>query len=191
MLFKAKGKCTTDHISPAGPWLRYRGHLDNITDNMFIGAHQRLHRRGRARATNLLTGENGAALPTIARALQGRRACAGSSSATRTTARVSSREHAAMEPRYLGGAAVIVRSFARIHETNLKKQGMLPLTFAEPGRLRQGARGRPREHRRPDELAPGKPLKVVLHHADGGTDKFACRTPSAPSRSGGSEPARH
>ena len=146
---RRKGKCTTDHISPAGPWLRYRGHLDNISDNMFIGA------------INAFTGEAGKGRDLAHR--RDRRAVpADRARTTRPTGmrwvvvgdenygEGSSREHAAMSPRFLGGAAVIVRSFARIHETNLKKQGMLPLTFAEPGRLRQGPGDRPRQHRRPD-----------------------------------------
>ncbi len=169
VLLKAKGKCTTDHISPAGKWLRFRGHLDNISNNMFSGA------------VNAFTGETGT----------GKNVLTGEKKEFSRVAREykekgipwvvvgdenygegSSREHAAMEPRWLGGKAVIVKSFARIHETNLKKQGMLPLTFANPGdydRVREDDRiavtalaG----------IAPGVPLTCVLTHADGSVEEF-------------------
>ncbi|KII60906.1 putative aconitate hydratase, mitochondrial [Thelohanellus kitauei] len=129
ILIKVKGKCTTDHISPAGPWLKYRGHLDRISNNMFIGAIN--SENGLAnRIKNTLTGEYDG-VPEVARYYK-----------SKNTKWVvigddnygegSSREHAALEPRFLGGVAIIVKSFARIHETNLKKQGLLPLTFAKP-----------------------------------------------------------
>jgi aconitate hydratase len=130
ILLKAKGKCTTDHISPAGPWLKFRGHLDRISDNMFIGAVNAFTAEV-GKGTNLLTGEKGVAFTEIARSYKEKN--------TRWVVvgdenygEGSSREHAAMEPRYLGCAAVITRSFARIHQTNLKKQGVLPLMFVNP-----------------------------------------------------------
>ena len=126
ILIKAKGKCTTDHISAAGPWLKFRGHLDNISNNMLIGA---------------VNAENGEA-NNVKSALSGKYDTVPNTARDYKAKGVkwvvvgdenygegSSREHAALEPRHLGGVAVIVRSFARIHETNLKKQGMLPLTF--------------------------------------------------------------
>ena len=130
ILVKTKGKTTTDHISPAGPWLRYRGHLDKISDNMFLGAMNAF--TGQAgKGVNPLTGEADQPLSKIARALK----AAGQpwiAIGDENYGEGSSREHAAMSPRYLGAAAVLVRSFARIHETNLKKQGVLPLTFQNP-----------------------------------------------------------
>ena len=129
VLLKVKGKCTTDHISMAGPWLKFRGHLDNISNNMLIGAVNA--DTGDINAvTNQLDGSVGK-VPDVARAYK----AAGVHWVVigdENYGEGSSREHAALEPRYLGGRAVIVRSFARIHETNLKKQGMLPLTFANP-----------------------------------------------------------
>lgn len=170
LLLKAKGKCTTDHISAAGPWLKYRGHLDRISDNMFLGAVNAF--TGEAgRTRNLLTGETGLTVPQAARAYKTaglRWVVVGDEN----YGEGSSREHAAMSPRHLGAAAVITRSFARIHETNLKKQGILPLTFADPGDY---------EKVREDDrvsvtglsgLAPGRPVTAVLHHADGTTDRI-------------------
>jgi aconitate hydratase len=162
LLLKAKGKCTTDHISPAGPWLRFRGHLDNISDNMFIGA------------ISAFTGQSDAAIPKKARELKAkglRWIVVGDEN----YGEGSSREHAAMSPRFLGCAAVIVRSFARIHESNLKKQGILPLTFANPAdydKVRDGDRisvlGLA-------TLVPGGELAVTLHHADGSTERVSVR----------------
>lgn len=128
ILLKASGKCTTDHISPAGPWLKYRGHLDKISDNMFIGAVNAFTKEA-GKGKNLLTSEAGVGFSTIARdykAKKSRWVVIGDEN----YGEGSSREHAAMEPRYLGCAAIIAKSFARIHETNLKKQGLLPLTFS-------------------------------------------------------------
>ncbi|MBI4563379.1 MAG: aconitate hydratase [Planctomycetes bacterium] len=165
LLFKAKGKCTTDHISPAGTWLRFRGHLDNISDNMFAGAVNAFS--GKAGVTaNLLTGEKDRPAPAVARAYRAkglRWIVVGESN----YGEGSSREHAAMSPRHLGCAAVIVKSFARIHETNLKKQGILPLTFAEAADY-----DRVRETDRVsvlglEALAPGRPVSIGLHHEDG------------------------
>jgi aconitate hydratase len=173
LLLKAKGKCTTDHISMAGPWLRFRGHLDKISDNLFIGATNAFTgRTGEGR--NLISGETGVPFPKIARDYKAR-GVAWVVVGDQNYGEGSSREHAAMEPRWLGCAAVIVRSFARIHETNLKKQGLLPLTFADPADY---------EKVREDDrvsvlglagLAPGKPLRVVLKHADGTRDEIEVR----------------
>jgi aconitate hydratase len=173
LLLKAKGKCTTDHISPAGPWLRFRGHLDNISDNMFNGAVNAFG--GEAGTTrNLLDGETGRPVPEVARAYKAeglRWVVVGDEN----YGEGSSREHAAMSPRLLGAAAVIVRSFARIHESNLKKQGVLPLTFADPADY-----DRVRETDRVSihglaALAPGTPVAVTLHHEDGSEDRIETR----------------
>ncbi len=168
LLIKALGKCTTDHISMAGPWLKYRGHLDNISNNMLIGA---VNAFGEAinEVTNQLDGSRGE-VPQVARAYK----AAGLKWVVvgdENYGEGSSREHAAMEPRHLGGAAVIVRSFARIHETNLKKQGLLPLTFAKPADY-----DKVREDDRIDlvglgKLAPGKPVTMVLNHKDGSKEE--------------------
>jgi aconitate hydratase len=169
LLIKAKGKCTTDHISMAGPWLRFRGHLDNISNNMLIGAVNYFNDKTNS-VKNQLTGEY-VPVPDAARAYKN----AGIGSIVvgdENYGEGSSREHAAMEPRNLGVKVVLVRSFARIHETNLKKQGMLGLTFAD-----KAAYDKVQEDDTIDvlglkEFAPGKPLTVVLHHADGTTDEF-------------------
>jgi len=129
ILIKVKGKCTTDHISMAGPWLKYRGHLDNISNNMLIGAIN--SENGEAnKIRNVLTGQYDA-VPAVARDYKAH-GMPWVVIADENYGEGSSREHAALEPRHLGGVAVIVKSFARIHETNLKKQGVLPLTFADP-----------------------------------------------------------
>jgi aconitate hydratase len=170
LLLKAKGKCTTDHISPAGKWLKYRGHLENISDNMFSGAINAFtDEAGTAR--DQLTGETDL-FPKVARhyKAEGLRWVA---VGDENYGEGSSREHAAMSPRLLGAAAVLVRSFARIHETNLKKRGVLPLTFENPAdydRVQQGDRVSVRGL---TDLAPGKPLEVVLHHDGGSEDRFA------------------
>ncbi len=169
VLLKAKGKCTTDHISMAGPWLRYRGHLDNISNNMFIGAINYYNDTANS-VKNQLTGEYGE-VPATARAYK----AAGVGTVVfgdENYGEGSSREHAAMEPRHMGVRAVIVRSFARIHETNLKKQGMLGLTFANPADYDKVQEDDTVEINGLTEFAPGKPLQVVLHHADGSSDTF-------------------
>jgi aconitate hydratase len=172
VILKAKGPCTTDHISPAGPWLKYRGHLDKISDNLFLGAN------------NAFTGEAGngvhpvtgkkEALSAIARSLmaQGIRWIAVGDS---NYGEGSSREHAAMSPRHLGCAAILARSFARIHESNLKKQGVLPLTFANPSdydRVREGDRislvGL-------QHLAPLQPVTGEIDHQDGSRETVSLR----------------
>jgi aconitate hydratase len=129
VLIKVKGKCTTDHISAAGPWLKYRGHLDNISNNMFIGATN-YENNEMNKIKNLVTGEWGG-VPDVARVYKSK-GIKWVAVGDENYGEGSSREHAALEPRHLGGRAIIVKSFARIHETNLKKQGMLPLTFANP-----------------------------------------------------------
>lgn len=170
LLLKAKGKCTTDHISPAGPWLKYRGHLDNISNNMFLGTTNAFTEEP-GKGKNLLTGEAGKEFAAIARDYKAkgfRWVVVGDEN----YGEGSSREHAAMSPRFLGCAAVITRSFARIHETNLKKQGILPLTFAEP-----------KDYDKVEEedrisivglknLKAGQSVKVILHHADGSEGKI-------------------
>ncbi|HRE42123.1 MAG TPA: aconitate hydratase [Ignavibacteria bacterium] len=129
LLLKVKGKCTTDHISMAGPWLKFRGHLDNISNNMFIGAVNYFNDKMN-NVKNIVTG-NFDEVPKVARDYKAK-GISWIVVGEDNYGEGSSREHAAMEPRYLGGKAIIVKSFARIHETNLKKQGMLPLTFADP-----------------------------------------------------------
>ena len=169
VLLKARGKCTTDHISPAGPWLKYRGHLDNISNNMFIGAISAFeHPAGKGR--NVITGANDVAYSDIARDYKAR-GLSWVAIGDENYGEGSSREHAAMEPRHLGGVAVIARSFARIHETNLKKQGLLPLTFIDPADYELI-----REDDRISllglaELAPGSTVRMVIKHVDGSTDE--------------------
>ena len=168
LLLKADGKCTTDHISPAGPWLRFRGHIDNISDNIFIGA------------TNAFTSEAGTGKDLLSRETQ-----IGFSKIARhyraeglgwivvgdeNYGEGSSREHAAMCPRHLGCAAVIVRSFARIHQTNLKKQGVLPLRFSDPATYDKVQEDDRVSVHGLSELAPGRALQVTFHHADGSED---------------------
>ncbi len=170
LLLKARGKCTTDHISPAGPWLRFRGHLDKISDNMFTGAINAF--TGEAGKTgNLLTGEKNQPIPTVARAYKaaGKRWIVVGDD---NYGEGSSREHAAMSPRYLGCAAVITKSFARIHETNLKKQGVLPLTFSNPSDY-----GKVQEIDRISivglsSLKKGEPVQAILHHAGGSKEEL-------------------
>jgi aconitate hydratase len=168
ILLKAKGKTTTDHISPAGPWLRFRGHLDKFSDNMFMGAIN-AYTGEAGKGKNVLTGATGQAFSAIARDYKAkgvRWAVVGDAN----YGEGSSREHAALCPRLLGGAAVIVRSFARIHESNLKKQGLLALTFQNPGdydRIREDDRISLLGLR---DMAPGKPVECLIKHADGTTE---------------------
>jgi aconitate hydratase len=168
VLIKTKGKTTTDHISPAGPWLSLRGHLDKFSDNMFMGATNAF--TGEAgKGKNVLTGETGLAIAKIARAYKAN-GIQWVVIGDHNYGEGSSREHAALSPRLLGGAAVIARSFARIHESNLKKQGLLALTFEEPGdydRIREADRisllGLA-------AMAPGKPVECLVRHVDGTTE---------------------
>jgi aconitate hydratase len=173
VLVKAAGKCTTDHISPAGAWLRFRGHLDNLSDNMFLGAVNAFTDEP-GTGKNQLSGEQIQPIPQIAREYkaQGMQWIAVGDN---NYGEGSSREHAAMSPRMLGAAAVITRSFARIHEANLKKQGILPLTFEDPGdydRIRADDRlsiiGL-------SDLAPGQPLVCVVSHEDGEEERINLR----------------
>ena len=170
LLIKAKGKCTTDHISMAGPWLKYRGHLDNISNNMLIGAVN-AYNDSTNRVKNQLTGEYGE-VPATQRHYK----AAGIGSIVvgdENYGEGSSREHAAMEPRFLGVRAILVKSFARIHETNLKKQGMLALTFANPSDYDLIQEDDSIDILGLTEFAPGKPLQVVLNHADGSSHSIA------------------
>jgi len=170
LLLKARGKCTTDHISMAGPWLRYRGHLDKISDNMFIGAINAF--TGDAgTGLNQETGEKGVPFPAIARDYKAR-GLRWVVVGDENYGEGSSREHAAMEPRHLGCAAVIVRGFARIHQTNLKKQGVLPLTFRNPADYDKVEEADRISITGLSKLAPDVDLEVTLHHADGSTDTF-------------------
>ena len=169
VLIKAHGKCTTDHISMAGPWLKYRGHLDNISNNCLIGAVNAFNKETNT-VKNQLTGSYGE-VPATARAYK----AAGIGSVVfgdENYGEGSSREHAAMEPRHLGVRAVIVKSFARIHETNLKKQGMLALTFVNPSDYdliqeddRVSIVGLA-------DFTPGQPLMLEAQHSDGSKDVF-------------------
>jgi aconitate hydratase len=169
VLLKAKGKCTTDHISMAGPWLRYRGHLDNISNNCFIGAINAFNEQAN-KVKNQLTGEYDE-VPKVARAYKAQ----GIGSIVvgdDNYGEGSSREHAAMEPRFLGVRAILVKSFARIHETNLKKQGMLALTFADPADYDKVQEDDTVDIVGLQDFAPGIPLQVVLNHKEGTTDEF-------------------
>jgi aconitate hydratase len=171
ILVKTKGKTTTDHISPAGAWLRFRGHLDRISDNMFLGA------------VNAFTGEAGKGVNPLTGQVQTFTKNARELKARGVSWIVigdenygegSSREHAAMSPRYLGAKVVIVRSFARIHETNLKKQGILPLTFAKATDYDLFEAADKVSVRGLAALAPGKPVEVVIHKPDGRTVTIEC-----------------
>ncbi|NLO34703.1 MAG: aconitate hydratase, partial [Candidatus Hydrogenedentes bacterium] len=167
VLLKALGKCTTDHISMAGPWLRFRGHLDNISNNCFIGATNAFNSEVN-NVKNLLTGEYGD-IPGTARAYK----AAGVATLVvgdENYGEGSSREHAAMEPRHLGVRVVLVRSFARIHETNLKKQGVLALTFANPADYDLILEDDTVDILNLDDFAPNNTIDIVLRHADGSTD---------------------
>ena len=169
LLLKAVGKCTTDHISPAGPWLRYRGHLDNISNNCLTGAVNAFTGETN-RVKNQLTGAYGE-VPATARAYK----AAGLGTVVvgdENYGEGSSREHAAMEPRHLGVRAILVKSFARIHETNLKKQGVLALTFAHKADYDLVQEGDTIDILGLHELMPGVPLTVMLHHADGTADSI-------------------
>lgn len=168
VLLKVSGKCTTDHISMAGPWLKYRGHLDNISNNMFIGATNAF--TGDAGKTkNIFTGEY-KSVPEVAREYKAK-GIGWIVIGDENYGEGSSREHAAMEPRYLGGKAIIVKSFARIHETNLKKQGMLPLTFADPKDYEK-IKEDDRVTIFVSQLAPEKPVKMLVKHSDGSQDEI-------------------
>ncbi len=170
LLIKAKGKCTTDHISMAGPWLKFRGHLDNISNNMLIGAVNYFNEKT-DNIKNQLTGEYGP-VPATQRAYK----AAGIGSIVvgdENYGEGSSREHAAMEPRHLGVRAVLVKSFARIHETNLKKQGMLALTFDNKADYDKFKEDDTIDIIGLTTFAPNQKLQLVLHHADGTKDEIS------------------
>ena len=178
VLLKASGKCTTDHISPAGPWLRYRGHLENISQNLFLGANNAFTPGSSGAGIDVRTGEQ-LPLPELARAYS-QAGIEWIAVGDENYGEGSSREHAAMEPRFRGCRVVFVRSFARIHEANLKKQGVLPLTFADAADY---------DKVRVDDaggggglagLAPEVALTVVLRHADGTTDEIEARHTMSP-----------
>jgi len=167
LLIKAKGKCTTDHISMAGPWLKYRGHLDNISNNMLIGAINAFNEKTDS-VQNQLTGAYDA-VPKVQRAYKA--ANVGSIVVgDENYGEGSSREHAAMEPRHLGVRAILVKSFARIHETNLKKQGMLAITFADKADYDKVLEDDNIDILGLQSFAPGQQLTVMLHHPDSSTD---------------------
>ena len=169
LLIKAKGKCTTDHISMAGPWLTYRGHLDNISNNCLIGAINAFNDKTDT-IRNPYT-EQYEGVPQVARAIK----ASGDRSIVfgeENYGEGSSREHAAMEPRHLGVMAVVVKSFARIHETNLKKQGMLGLTFANPSDYDKVQEHDTIDILGLDNFTPGNPLQIKLNHADGTSTIF-------------------
>lgn len=169
LLIKAKGKCTTDHISMAGPWLKYRGHLDNISNNMLIGAVNAFNDSTNS-VKNQLTGVYGE-VPATQRVYK----AAGIGSIVvgdENYGEGSSREHAAMEPRFLGVRAILVKSFARIHETNLKKQGMLALTFATPADYDLIQEDDAIDILGLGSFAPGIPLELVLNHRDGSSHRI-------------------
>lgn len=168
LLIKAFGKCTTDHISMAGPWLKFRGHLDNISNNMLIGAINAFNMETNT-VKNQLTGEYGE-VPAVQRIYKAE----GMGSVVigdENYGEGSSREHAAMEPRHLGVRAIVVKSFARIHETNLKKQGMLALTFADKADYDKVQEDDVIDILGLTTFTPGEPLKMVLHHKDGSVEE--------------------
>ena len=169
LLIKAQGKCTTDHLSMAGPWLKFRGHLDNISDNLLMGAVNSFNGETNA-VKSLLSGEYDK-VSAVARAYkaQGLKSIV---IAEENYGEGSSREHAAMEPRHLNVGAVIVKSFARIHETNLKKQGMLALTFADPADYDKIREDDHVDIRGLAEFAPGRSFDVKVTHQDGSADEF-------------------
>jgi aconitate hydratase len=169
LLIKAKGKCTTDHISMAGPWLKFRGHLDNISNNLLIGATNYFNGKINA-VKNQLKGSYDE-VPKVQRAYK----AAGIGSIVvgdENYGEGSSREHAAMEPRHLGVRAILVKSFARIHETNLKKQGMLALTFADKNDYEKIQEDDILDIIGITAFAPGTPLTIVLNHRDGSSEEI-------------------
>ncbi|MCC6276829.1 MAG: aconitate hydratase [Oligoflexia bacterium] len=173
LLVKAKGKCTTDHISPAGPWLKYRGHLDNISNNMFLGAVNAFSGEA-GKTTDLISGQTSQPIPQVARNYKAkgmRWIVVGDEN----YGEGSSREHAAMSPRFLGAAAIIVKSFARIHETNLKKQGVLALTFVNPADYEKISEKDKLSVKGLGGFAPGKNLELEITHPDGKRDSVSVK----------------
>ncbi len=167
VLLKIQGKCTTDHISPAGPWLKYRGHLDNISNNCFMGAVNAFNGQTNC-VKNLITGEYGKV--SEVQRFYSQQGIGTIVIGDENYGEGSSREHAAMEPRYLGVKAILARSFARIHETNLKKQGILALTFANPEDYEKIREDDKIDILGLNEFAPNKPLTIVIHHSDGSSE---------------------
>jgi aconitate hydratase len=170
VLVKAVGKCTTDHISPAGPWLAYRGHLTNISQNLFSGVNNAFALDGAGNGVDVRDGSV-KPLPELAKAYK-EAGIGWVAIGDENYGEGSSREHAAMEPRYMNGNAVLVRSFARIHEVNLKKQGILALTFADPDDYERFQVDDTVDIVGLADLAPGRPVKVLIHHRDGSTDEI-------------------
>jgi len=170
VLMKAVGKCTTDHISPAGPWLKYRGHLTNISGNLFIGVNNAFSLDEAGTGVDVRDGSV-VPLPDLAKRYK-EDGIAWIAIGDENYGEGSSREHAAMEPRYMNGMAVIVRSFARIHEANLKKQGVLALTFANPDDYERVLADDTVDIVGLADLAPGRPVTVRFHHANGHTDEI-------------------
>ncbi len=173
VLAKAKGKCTTDHISPGGPWLKFRGHLDKISDNMLLGADNAFTGEV-GKGKNQLSGEGGKEFSKIARDYKSKGAgwvIVGDEN----YGEGSSREHAAMSPRFLGCTALLVKSFARIHETNLKKQGVLALTFANPSDYEKIKEDDRLSFVGLKDFAPGKEVKVEIKHADGKSESIMAK----------------
>jgi aconitate hydratase len=173
LLLKASGKCTTDHISPAGHWLKYRGHLDRISDNTFSGTVNAFDGSA-GTGKNLFTGEGGVSYSDIARDYK-KRGVPWVVVGDENYGEGSSREHAAMSPRYLGAVAVITRSFARIHETNLKKQGIIPLTFINPSDYEKFREDDKISITGLDKLAPGRNISVTIKHSDGTEEEIETR----------------
>jgi aconitate hydratase len=173
VLMKTRGKTTTDHISPAGPWLKLRGHLDRFSENLLMGATNAF--TGEAgKGRNVLSGESSQPIAKIARDYKARGVrwlIIGDSN----YGEGSSREHAALSPRLLGGAVVIARSFARIHETNLKKQGLLALTFTDPADYERIGESDRVDVVNLGDLAPGKPVECNVHHPDGTTEMLTLK----------------
>jgi aconitate hydratase len=169
LLIKVKGKCTTDHISMAGPWLRFRGHLDNISNNLLTGAINIFNEQP-GLVKNQITGEE-LSVPDAQRKYKAE-GVGTIVIGDENYGEGSSREHAAMEPRHLGVRAVLVKSFARIHETNLKKQGMLALTFADKADYEKIREDDTIDILGLTEFAPGKQLRIALHHSDGTSEEF-------------------
>jgi len=166
ILIRVKGKCTTDHISMAGPWLKFRGHLDNISNNLLIGAINSENEKANS-VRNTFTGEFGP-VPDVAREYK-KRGIGWVVLAEDNLGEGSSREHAALEPRHLGGRAIIAKTFARIYETNLKKQGLLPLTFAEPSDYEKISYQDRISILGLKNFAPGTPLTLRVKRPDGST----------------------
>jgi aconitate hydratase len=172
LLLKAKGKCTTDHISMAGPWLKYRGHLDNISNNCFIGAVNAFNQKTNS-VLNQITGKYGS-VPEVQRFYQ-KEGISTLVIGDENYGEGSSREHAAMEPRHLGVKMILVKSFARIHETNLKKQGMLALTFSDKSDYDLIEEYDTFNLIDLDQFSPGNPIKLQVIHPNKSNDIIQCQ----------------